>query len=59
MKFRLILIGFVLGVLSTMSAYYFLGESIQDEVAVLEYEFGRKVHRLGQKLQQAGDGMLN
>ena len=59
MKARYLFIGFILGVLSTMTVDHYLGDSIQDEIAVLEYEVGRKVHNLGQRLQQAGDGMLN
>ena len=59
MKFKFTLIGFILGVLTMMFLYSFLGGSIQEEVAILEYEVGTKVHRLGEKLQEAGNGMLN
>ena len=59
MKFKFTAIGFILGVIASVSTYYFMGDSIQDEGAVLEQTVGKKVHTIGKQIQQAGRGMIN
>jgi hypothetical protein len=59
MKFKFTAIGFILGVITSISTYFFIGDSIQDEVAVLEQTVGKKVHTIGKQIQRAGRGMIN